>query len=1242
MKTSLTLFVALVLIGQSFIGPGVSPAAAASAGPLLSASPGDARAPLAHATDRIIVKYAGERQTQGATLSAARMTALSAAAGVPLTYGRPMSGGAHVLQLPKRLAEAEIERIAASLSASPGVEYAVPDLILRPAFTPNDPQYAAQWHYFETYGVNLPGAWDITTGSAEVVVAVVDTGILNHADLAGRTVPGYDFVDDVLMANDGDGRDADPSDPGDWITADESAAGYFEDCWVSDSSWHGTHVAGTIGAASNNGVGVAGVNSTSKILPVRVLGKCGGYFSDIIDGTRWAVGLSVPGVPDNPHPARVVNMSLTGEGACDIAFSTFINEVRATGAAVIVAAGNSGVNASGYVPASCPGVIAIAATDRAGNRAYYSNYGSVIDLAAPGGEMAGLGDPDGVLSTLNTGTTSPGADAYAYYEGTSMATPHVAGIASLMLSVNPALTATHILNLLRSSATHFRAGSSCTTTTCGAGIVNADAAVRAALSFSLAAPASFTATAISQVAVRLDWVDTSLTESGFKIERAPGGASEWAEIGTVPTNTTTFVDASLPCGASFAYRARAYNVAGNSAYGAVAQVTTQPCLLAGAISGADSGAGISGARLAVVDAADPSRALTTTSSVSGAFALVVPERVFTVTVSKAGYRRAVYGPITVTAGVTATLNVTLEPATPAPVDVLLLIDGSSSMATRLSAVKNAASQLVDLMRPGDQIGVGVFSTTASIPFPLTHIEPVTAATLFTDSMESGAGRWVAETSWGLTTSQYHSRSHSWRYNSYNQNSSLRLANPVYISDTIAWPMLRFWQRYSLQTNLDFGYVEISTTASLTWTALLTYTGSNTTWREVALDLGAFKGQTIQVRYRLRSNPNSTYASWYVDDVFIGEGKVDPKAAAKAAISKIVAKGYTSVGAGLQAGHGELAARGIPSRPSAIVLLGDALEDTPPFAADQLAGLRLDHMPVHAVGVSPDSGQQFLWQLAYETGGDYYFAPGPADLASIYATIAGGVFSQQTLTARVGSLAAGAATTQSVWIGDDVAEALFSVDFANVSATFALAVQSPDGIALTSTTQQAGVEYAQGDGYRQMRVRAPALAAGHWQLIVTRTEPPGLLSAQTVAADESYQTRVSVQSSLAARFEVTSSVFSAGMPIDLLVWLPSDLVQPGAAVSVSAWSPSDVISSTGEVMVLLDDGLHADGQANDGVFGGRYTSPAEPGTYRFVASVDAVSADGEPVVRRMETFVFLNTEVLIMPQVFLPIVTTEQP
>ena len=414
-------------------------------------------------TDQLIVtlrdKSAGSPQAQ--------VQALGAAMGVPLTHVRAMSGNAHVVRMPRRMRRADTHAMAWNLAGHASVLSIEPDGRMFPQQLPNDPMFAQQWHYYEAAGgINLPAAWDITTGSSGIVIAVVDSGVRPHAELAGRLLPGYDFINDITMANDGSGRDADASDPGDY------------GCNNRSSSWHGTHVAGTLGAASNNSSGVSGVNWVSKVLPVRVVGRCGGYTSDIIDGLRWAAGMDIPNVPTNPTPARVANLSIGGaNNGCSFSFQNAINDVTARGTVVVVAAGNDNADVSAYDPANCNGVIAVAATTRSGGRAGYSNYGSPVAISAPGG-----GSGAGILSTLNAGLTTPGADAYANFQGTSMATPQVAGVVSLMLSVNPGLTPAQVRQMLQSSARTFPGGtgSDCNTAICGAGIVDAAAAVVAA------------------------------------------------------------------------------------------------------------------------------------------------------------------------------------------------------------------------------------------------------------------------------------------------------------------------------------------------------------------------------------------------------------------------------------------------------------------------------------------------------------------------------------------------------------------------------------------------------------------------------------------------------------------------------------------------------------------------------------------------------------------------------------------
>lgn len=425
--------------------------------------------PLVQMTDRVIVKYKDVAQTSApTTASMDRARTAGNRQGVQLSHLRRIASGADVLRLNRPVTLEQARLLAQDLRAGDAtVDYAEPDRILQAQLSPTDSLYTQQWHYFDAVaGVNLPAAWDKSTG-AGVVVAVLDTGVRPHADLKANLLPGYDFIMDTVVSNDGNGRDADPSDPGDATTAGLCYSGSP----ASNSSWHGTHVSGTIAAVTNNASGVAGVAFGAKVLPVRVLGRCGGYTSDIADAMVWASGGAVTGVPANPTPARVINLSLGGSGACDITSQNAINAARARGAVVVVAAGNANADASQFSPASCTGVITVAATGKTGGKASYSNYGSVVSIAAPGGDGS-----YGVVSTLNTGTTVPGTDSYAAYLGTSMATPHVSGVAALMLSKNPALTPDQVSSALKASARAFPA--SCLQ--CGAGIVNASAAVDAA------------------------------------------------------------------------------------------------------------------------------------------------------------------------------------------------------------------------------------------------------------------------------------------------------------------------------------------------------------------------------------------------------------------------------------------------------------------------------------------------------------------------------------------------------------------------------------------------------------------------------------------------------------------------------------------------------------------------------------------------------------------------------------------
>ncbi|MFK3873740.1 S8 family peptidase [Pseudoalteromonas rhizosphaerae] len=378
----------------------------------------------------------------------------------------------HVMRANKKLSADEAQQYMQEVMASGNVEYIEIDQMLKPFATPNDPRYDDQWHYYEQAGgLNLPTAWDTATGSG-VTVAVLDTGYRPHIDLNANILPGYDMISDTFVANDGGARDSDARDPGDAVSAGECGNNNS----AQGSSWHGTHVAGTVAAVTNNGEGVAGVAYDAKVVPVRVLGKCGGLTSDIADGIIWASGGSVSGVPANANPADVINMSLGGSGSCSSTTQNAINQARNNGTVIVIAAGNDNDNANNYNPGNCNGVVNVASVGRNGGRAYYSNYGTSIDVAAPGGAQSFANDSEGVLSTHNSGSSSPSSDSYHYSQGTSMAAPHVAGVAALIKQAKPTATPDEIESILKSSTRSFPA----TCNNCGTGIVDAAAAVAAA------------------------------------------------------------------------------------------------------------------------------------------------------------------------------------------------------------------------------------------------------------------------------------------------------------------------------------------------------------------------------------------------------------------------------------------------------------------------------------------------------------------------------------------------------------------------------------------------------------------------------------------------------------------------------------------------------------------------------------------------------------------------------------------
>jgi serine protease len=564
---------------------------------------------------RVIVKYRADSpllKKQAMTATGRRILqsqALGNRIGIALTPGIGITDRSHVVFA----TGIDSKTLAARISAESDIEYAVPDQRKHIVAAPNDSYYASgpavgassggpvvgQW-YLKPPGaagtaantapssINAEQAWGVTTGSSSIVVADIDTGLrFDHPDLQGGNVlQGYDMISadsdgSFTTANDCCGRHAVASDPGDWVTQQESSgSGPLNGCAVGNSSWHGTQTGGLLGAATNNSVGIASVGyGNVKLLPVRVLGKCGGFDSDIEAGMLWAAGLAVPGVPTNTTPARVLNMSLGSTGNCPADYVDTINQVLATGAAIVVAAGNSGGNSVG-VPGNCPGVIAVTGLRDVGDKVGFSDLGPEIAISSPGGNCVNATGAClyPIMTTSNAGTTTPvvGAvggiytDAFNASLGTSFSTPLVTGTVALMFSVQSTLTPAQVLAALKASARAFpTTGGTAGTTTCvaptassnegecycavgvcGAGMLDAHAAVLAAMtvqasiSDSTASPTAGSPVVLTSTSVvgtgatitRYVWVITNAGTTGVAITSGQGTPT----LTVMPTAAGTF------------------------------------------------------------------------------------------------------------------------------------------------------------------------------------------------------------------------------------------------------------------------------------------------------------------------------------------------------------------------------------------------------------------------------------------------------------------------------------------------------------------------------------------------------------------------------------------------------------------------------------------------------------------------------------------------------------------------------
>ncbi len=459
----------------------------------------------ASAIQNVIVKLratsAGDSAQANEQQEQQRLRALAARTGVGLESSREIMTRLHAIRVRPAAQNESIAETIARLRADPEVQYAEPDQRRYIHQAPDDPLYDGsetddgaplqQWYEQAPVAgtttsatpsaVDAADAWSVTTGSNAIVIADIDNGVrFDHPDLlgagtsgtvsatatpTGRLLSGYCFITDSFEANGVNCPGPDASDPGDWITSADLNNSECSGESTENSSWHGTHVAGILGALTNNALGIAGMTWNAWILPVRALGVCGGQDSDIESAMLWAAGMQVQGYPTNPYPAKIINLSLGGASSCPSSYEDVIDELTAAGVLVVASAGNEGGPVD--APANCPGVVAVAGLREAGTKVGYSDLGTQVALGAPAGNCVNTADSDpclySIISATNLGTTTPAQNGYATdiiidgnpSLGTSFSAPLVSGIAALMLAVDGNLTPSQLTTLLEQSSTPF-------------------------------------------------------------------------------------------------------------------------------------------------------------------------------------------------------------------------------------------------------------------------------------------------------------------------------------------------------------------------------------------------------------------------------------------------------------------------------------------------------------------------------------------------------------------------------------------------------------------------------------------------------------------------------------------------------------------------------------------------------------------------------------------------------------------
>lgn len=582
----------MLLIGGLLIG-GQTPVSAAAHPSASPATTVPARAGTADdggGSEQVPDEVLGLVVTREPGVSAAEVESLVAQsldAGADAVDRSPVARGVTSVQVAGGLTAGAAARAAAEVAAAPGIADVGWDVRVRPAAEVNDPRYPDQWYLQDAFGVRAPRAWSLTTG-AGAVVAVVDTGSTSHPDLPGATLPGVDLISDPVVANDSDGRDSDPRDPGDWLNGQDVTdhPAQFTGCPKEPSSWHGTRVAGLIAAQQGNSQGISGLAPGSSLLPVRVMGKCGGSMADVAASITWASGGNVPGVADNPNPADVINLSLSGEGTCQPYLQSAVDGAVRRGAVVVAAAGNETKSVASSSPANCFNVISVTATTREGERAPYTNTGtptSPVSIAAPGGRQTG-NSADKLLSTTNQGQEGPGGIGYDVLAGTSMAAPLVSAAAAMVRSIHGFSPAGVAAQLARTARPFAGGGFACTVVTCGAGLLDVAEAVQNKPA-PPGAPSGVQATATDRD-VFLTWQPPSSSGTGplldYVVDYRPVGG-QWVRAQDPWVNDDPlFLVEGLANGQAYDFRVAARNVYGAGPFTQTTSVT--PRGMPGAVS----------------------------------------------------------------------------------------------------------------------------------------------------------------------------------------------------------------------------------------------------------------------------------------------------------------------------------------------------------------------------------------------------------------------------------------------------------------------------------------------------------------------------------------------------------------------------------------------------------------------------------------------------------------------------------